>query len=202
MQNYKRNVIIAISVFNIIILILNIFLFLHKNIDKSSTYKNVAVKKTKISNNISNDYMDEMDNLPYKMYYGKWKVNKIVGEDPRWGVSESSKNLIGHTIEYSRDSIKIDNVTKLTNPEYNTITAPVNPNFSVVENLPSLGNLGIQGKYFDLVDVSNSYKVKGDYFGGDFIIKDDTTLIMYQNYLYFELKRISRIEDPTIAFPG
>lgn len=198
----NRNYIIGVvSIINILLLILTFSLFFCK--DTSTTKTGIDVKNsdeiTSISNSRNNK--DTRDYF-YKMFYGKWEITEIISVDPRFGVSEASKRLIGQTIEYSFDNIKINEKVELENPIFYTALVPTEPDFTLIENLPSVGMLGIEGDYFAYVHIGNWFDGDKPFIGTNFFVKDDSTLILIEYNTYFEMKRMTRIENPIIALPG
>ncbi|MDP4176812.1 MAG: hypothetical protein Q8900_00540 [Bacillota bacterium] len=208
MAKYKKNIVIIITIFFIVFLISSVIVFLHSRNAKTNT-KNITAATKNNKQTISTENIDKSPNSKsdvnsrdslYKMFYGKWKVNKVLAVDVRIGPSKDYKDIIGKTIEYSYNNIKIDDIEMLNNPEYDFILAPTEPNTCVIETLPSISELGIQGKYFAAVDVANRFNSSEVMIGGQFYIKDNLTLIMFDNYAYYELTRISNDESPNIGF--
>jgi hypothetical protein len=133
----------------------------------------------------------------YKLFFGEWKVEKIIGQhyEPSCTM-EAAEEIIGKRISYSVDSIKNDGIEVVKMPVYNYHILPVSPDKSYVEKMPTLQEIGISGNYFVYVYADYSIIDQGfDAIGNEFYIKDDTTLIMLEWDYYYELKRVSYVDN-------
>lgn len=157
------------------------------------------VPPTKTTGDINNSDSTTAKDTEYKLFYGEWKVNKILGKHLTLSVeTEIAEKILGKRITYSIDSVKNDDIEKVINPNYNYAIVPITQNKTYVEKMPSLQQLGIDGEYFVYVYVYNTTGQGDDILGTEFYIKDDSTLVMLYNDVYYELKRISYIEDAEI----
>ena len=186
----------VITITNIVVLIVNISTsnnqllsnIIHRNDNSRSNITDNSTQK-----NTNNDSKSITRDFEYKMFYGEWKVTKIVGQPPGRlykYYKEIAENFLNQTVSYTFDSIKINGIEKVKNPEYFIRLIPVTPNNAFINGWPSLDEIGITGNYFAFVRVNNA--------DGDspttFYIKDDSTLILFENNAYYELKRLSYIK--------
>lgn len=106
---------------------------------------------------------------------------------------EGAERNIGKKVTYLPDTISIDNNVIIKNPRYDIAVVPViDTDRSYIEKMPTLKDLGIKGEYFVYVVVPSD---RLDHlFGEDFYVKDNETLIVSYEDVYYELKRISFYE--------
>ncbi|MHB8131615.1 MAG: hypothetical protein ACYDEX_21750 [Mobilitalea sp.] len=135
----------------------------------------------------------------YKMFYGEWEVTKIVGVDiryPNYPIDmERAESLIGRRVSYTYQSFKLEDVEMLKDPIYTIEILPVEKNKSYIGGMPTLEEIGITGNYFAFISIHNVNDLLGDMDGTEFYVKDDNTLILFERDVYYELKRISYIEN-------
>lgn len=142
-------------------------------------------------------------NMGYKMFYGKWKANKILAS-PEIIDKDSDiavKELLGDELNILRDEIQINGKLITGHPMYRISIIPlVSDNQIYIKGLPSIAELGIKAKYFIFVEVESMYAHE-DYKAplNKFYIKDDETLIAEERGYYLELKRSEYIEDVEVV---
>lgn len=197
-----RLLLILVCTVNLVIMFYNI-----KTYDSNQTLKNKYItegtkeynnkikedgKKDNNSSYNENKYKD----TEYKMFYGEWEVSKIIGEHKTLPVDiEEAKTNIGKRITYQQDKIIYEGQEERKDPLYNYSIIPVkNPIRSYILKMPTLEEIGIKGEYFVFVWIRSPMELKG-FLGNEFYIKDDNTLIVSYYDVYYELKRISYIED-------
>lgn len=127
----------------------------------------------------------------YKLYFGEWKVEKILCENERFGADEDAQDLMGSTFYYSVDEVKKDGVIIGNNPSYKCYIIPKNE-YKYLANMATPEELGISGDFTVYVHILADEIVTT---GSSFYIKDDNTLILYENNAFYEMKRISYISD-------
>ena len=197
-------VITVITIINIVVLIINISTsnnqllsnIIHRNDNNPSNVTDNTTQKN--TNNASNSIQRDKE---YKMFYGEWKVTRIVGKPNRLSLyNEEAENFINQTISYTFDSVKINGVEDVKNPQYFIRLIPVTPDNAYIYGWPSLDEIGITGSYFAYVGTYNP----GEFLAHEFYVKDDATLIMFRNNVYYELKRLSYIEgaESSLRCPG
>ena len=142
------------------------------------------------NNSINND-------TEYKLFFGEWEVSKIVGQHQTLLVDiNKAKRYLGKKVLFLQEKISFDNQVKITNPKYDLAVVPIiNQDKSYIEKMPSLKEIGINGEYFIYVYVNMYQENYSSFLGDEFYIKDDKTLVAFYNDVYYELKRVSYIED-------
>ena len=135
----------------------------------------------------------------YKIFFGQWEVTKVVYARPGMNL-EKAEAYIGMKINFTRDAIKIEGQNEILKPQYSIAIIPIsNLKDSYVNKMPTLGDIGINGEYFVYVYISTDNLIEKFHVpGNEFYIKDDDTLIALFEDMYYEIKRISYIEDAEI----
>jgi hypothetical protein len=135
----------------------------------------------------------------YKIFFGQWEVTKVVYARPGMNL-EKAEAYIGMKISFTRDAIKIEGQNEILKPQYSIAIIPIfNLKDSYVNKMPTLGDIGINGEYFVYVYISTDNLIEKFHVpGNEFYIKDDDTLIALFEDMYYEIKRISYIEDAEI----
>ena len=135
----------------------------------------------------------------FKLFWGKWKVTKVMGEhvfDERafeWYTSFDTDNeaekLIGTVYEFTDSNISIDTEIIAEKIMYKYYVIP-KKNFSSKDmflmEYSAPEDFGLNGNFFLLVEaISKEQK----YFCTEFYVKDNDTLILISDNIYYEMKR-------------
>lgn len=153
----------------------------------------------KSGNSTNEQEYPKLEDTEYKMFYGEWEVAEVLGRHQKEPLEmEIAEELIGNSIAFYREEILIDGIQVVKDPGYHFTIIPVIPDKKYIRYMPSLKEIGITGNYFIYVYIYNVFDQTGDLFGAEFYIKDDQTLVMFYQEVYYELKRISYIEDAEI----
>ncbi|MGG4143826.1 hypothetical protein ABEW34_11880 [Paenibacillus algorifonticola] len=177
----------------IMLAVLLIFAFL--SITSCSEYKEQPQESTETG-------APQFNDTAYKLFYGEWEISKVAGTDERFPPDlDVVQQEVGKKIIYSEDKVILDGKEIIENPNYSIAIIPVrDPRRQYIAYMPPLNEIGINGDYFVFVHVLNSV---GNYvtdIGTMFYIKDDNTLIMYDDGgTYFEMKRIAHIKDAELG---
>lgn len=148
----------------------------------------------------------------YKLFFGEWKVGKIIGENQEQGADENADALIGMTYFYSDGGIREGKMSSIgdgdyvvARQEYHYYLVPKDSD-NLFPNMPSPDELGIEGEYVIFVSVifSDNSVYSSDamstFKGGNFYVKDNDTLILYANNVFYEMNRISYYGDPDFRY--
>lgn len=127
----------------------------------------------------------------YKLFFGEWVVTKILAENYRFGAKENAEDLIGTIFYYDFNQIKRNDEITSDMPIYHYYVIPKN-NKRFLQYMPLPSELGIEGEFSLFVET----KTKNVFIEGiSFYVKDDETLILYQNGVFYEMKRKSYKEE-------
>lgn len=162
---------------------------------KNSTLKNnLSELQTRV-----NDKEDEIKQLKeneeilkrtysdtnYKLFFGEWVVTRILAENYRFGAEENAKELIGTIFYYDFNLIKQNNKITSDMPIYQYHVIPKN-NKRFLPYMPLPSQLGIEGEFSLFVETkTKNISTKGT----SFYVKDDKTLILFENGAFYEMKR-------------
>ena len=133
-------IITVITIINIVVFIVNISTsnnqllsnIIHRNDNNPSNVTDNTTQKN--TNNASNSIERDKE---YKMFYGEWKVTRIVGKPNRLSLyNEEAENFINQTISYTFDSVKINGVEDVKNPQYFIRLIPVTPDNAYIYGWP------------------------------------------------------------------
>jgi hypothetical protein len=136
----------------------------------------------------------------YKMFFGEWRIEKIVAENLRFGKEDGADELIGRTVYYDADIFKNDDVVCSSEPDYWLTVIP--PDKGLYHPyFPAFEDLGFEGSYVAIVHVFNISLYLGEpHYGGVVFVKDDSTLILYSMEAMYETKRVSYIPEYESSF--
>ncbi len=123
-------------------------------------------------------------------YFGTWIINRDItsGQASTYSKADIEK-LLGKTITYSADLVSFfDNECK--NPHYKKVTVSEDKFFE--DFYVSFNRLGIKTKSIDFIDVYTDKESKEHWesVGSTFMVKDNDTLILFDNGEFFEVARL------------
>lgn len=141
--------------------------------------------------NEKNDYSLTSVDTRYKLFFGEWEVTKIIAEHQRFGGDENAEDLLGTVFYYNHDIMKKDDLIISNAPIYRYYVLPAS-NARFLQGMPLPSEIGINGDFWVYIEIKTE-----DIFqeGTSFYIKDDETLIFYDNNVFYEVKRKSYIEQ-------
>lgn len=125
----------------------------------------------------------------YKILYGKWVVEKEIGESYRLGTEDIS-DMLRKTFVFSRKKCMFyyDNEeVQIDYPNYDITIIPLDEKTMYFPYMPTMKEIGITGNYVSIFSVMADYDIY-------YILKDDDTLVMFYKNVYLELKRIEHEE--------
>lgn len=150
--------------------------------DNQRSTEKYSEKSESIVNRYASDY-------GYKMFYGKWVVEKEIGESFRLEIEDTSDMLM-KTFVFSRKKCMFyyDNEeVQIDYPNYDIKIIPLDEKTMYFPYMPTMKEIGITGNYVTIFSVMGDYDIY-------YILKDDDTLVMFYKNVYLELKRIEHEE--------
>lgn len=141
-----------------------------------------------INNNDGSFYCDSN----YKIFWGRWKITKIIGENIKYGADKDANNLIGVEYQLEEQIISVSNAIYSDFPVYqyyvvDNDTISVKENIPILIDMPTPKDLGLNGDFVIFVSVLSRWQQD---FELNFYIKDSETLILYANNAFYEMKLI------------
>lgn len=141
-----------------------------------------------INNNDGNFYCDSN----YKLFWGRWKVTKIIGENSKYGADKDADALIGVEYQLEEQIISISNAMYSDFPVYQYYVVAndaksVKEDIPILADMPTPENLDLSGDFVIFVSVLSRWQQD---FELNFYIKDSETLILYANNAFYEMKLI------------
>lgn len=120
----------------------------------------------------------------YKMFYGKWEINKAIDEFSDMNMSEYSHSYRKTVIldDWKCIYYKDKKERRIGYPKYDIIIIPLDENTAHFPDTLTMNDMGIYGSYVAIIHIRGIEDVF-------FIIKDDDTLVMCDRRNYLELKR-------------
>lgn len=128
----------------------------------------------------------------YKLFWGTWKVTKIIGENSKYGADANAQDLIGVEYQLEEQIISVSNLKHSDFPVYqyyvvdNDATS-VKENIPILTEMPSPKDLGMSGDFVIFVNVLSNWQKE---FELNFYVKDSETLILFANNAFYEMKLI------------
>lgn len=125
----------------------------------------------------------------YKIFYGKWVVEKEIGESYRLEIQDTSDMLM-KTFVFSRKKCMFyyDNEeVQIDYPNYDITIIPLDEKTMYFPYMPTMKEIGITSNYVTIFSAMGDYDIY-------YILKDDNTLVMFYKNVYLELKRIEHEE--------
>jgi len=163
-----------------------------RNISEENEYLQgeQSLKESEETDVTSNERVYEYLNTDggHKIWYGKWVVEKKIGDSKRLDVQDID-DLIGKEIFFGRwqsEFIYYEEEIKIEYPKYEITIIPLDENTTYFPYMPRLKDIGISGEYVTIFWIPG-YDVS-------YIVKDEDTLIMFTRDAYLELKRLEYIE--------
>lgn len=140
----------------------------------------------------------ELYDTTYKIFYGEWKIEKIIGYDNQYNKSfPEADAMLGTTIFYDYNQIKTEE-SVIENYKYNYTINPNHPNDYYFNKTFTNETLGLKGNYYVFVHVEKyipELKISEDFVGDEFFVVSDNELIIVKNNVFYLAKRISYIDD-------
>jgi hypothetical protein len=141
----------------------------------------------------------------YQMFYGEWEATGNIVADPipvrgvlyddnehqEW-LEFLSEEIKGNSIQFTQDSIVINDEKTINNIKYNYTIFPATDDYWLhfTLTLEDIGITELAGNYYILVEADS--KEDRHFHGSRFFIKDRNTLIITpDNIEYFEYTRVS-----------
>lgn len=127
----------------------------------------------------------------YKLFFGEWEVTRLLAKDTRHSSYNSTIDLIGTVFYFDHNLIKYNDEIANKSPFYSYYVIPeANKNF--LPSIPPPSALGIEGDFSLYIEVEEGLASFGYI---SFYVKDDTTLILFENESFYEMKRKSFIRE-------
>ncbi|MDP4182109.1 MAG: DUF6287 domain-containing protein [Bacillota bacterium] len=125
-------------------------------------------------------------NRENEVFYGNWRIEKILADDVKGKFSDEIKNMVGKKVSYSKEQVSLgDKVWK--SPAYNK-TVISDDNFQS-GNSRSFISIGIKEPTVIQVQADIKYDKISWQTISLFLVKNNNTLILFHQGVYFEVNR-------------
>jgi hypothetical protein len=155
---------------------------------------------------MDSDDGEAMRNFPYRLFYGQWVITEWMGGCSRFGRQSAEEpyveSMIGATIRMEPGLFNFNNEFSYFAPRYHIAIIPQNPE-PYFAFFPSAADLDIDTPFFVFVHLNlrsldetlnRPRHPNQPHFIG-FLIKDDSTLYLFDIIDVFKLERVSHLSD-------